>query len=214
MPIRTSVPIEVFDQESFHQIDKRVTGIAFDIHNEFGRYLDEELYQGELTRRCQASGLSVQPELQITASLEDFRKDYYADHLVNQGVIIETKAVATLSPPHTGQTLNYLFLCGLHHGTLLNFRTERVQHEFVSTRLTPVDRQRHEIITRHWKPQTTECERLPSLFIRLLNEWGAFLDPILYRDALTHFLGGEAHVVQAIPIQSAGRIIGAQKCAW
>ena len=34
MPIQTAVPVQVFDQESFHQVDKRVTGIAFDIHND------------------------------------------------------------------------------------------------------------------------------------------------------------------------------------
>ena len=135
MPIRTSVPIQVFDQEAFHQIDKRVTGLAFDIHNEFGRYLNESLYQCELTRRCRAVGFEVEPELHITVSLDDFSKEYYSDHLVNQGVIIETKAVAALNPAHKGQTLNYLFLCGLHHATMLNFRPERVQHEFVSTRL-------------------------------------------------------------------------------
>ena len=48
MPITTAVPIKVFDQDQFHPIDTRVTGFAFDIHNEFGRYLEEGLYQNEL----------------------------------------------------------------------------------------------------------------------------------------------------------------------
>ncbi len=57
MPIWTSSPIKIIDQETFHQIDRKVTGLAFDIHNEFGRYLDEEFYQAELARRCQRAGL-------------------------------------------------------------------------------------------------------------------------------------------------------------
>jgi hypothetical protein len=32
MPIFTSTPLTVFDQESFHAVDKIVTGCAFDIH--------------------------------------------------------------------------------------------------------------------------------------------------------------------------------------
>ncbi len=211
MPVRTSVPIQTFDQEAFHQIDKRVTGIAFDIHNQFGRYLDERLYQRELTRRCRTIGFAVEPELHITVSLDDFSKDYYADHLVNGGVIIETKAAASLSPAHQGQTLNYLFLCGLQHATLLNFRTERVQHEFVSTRLTRVDRSRFTVTDGDWKAHAPGCDRLRDLMLRLLTEWGAYLDPILYRDALTHFLGGEERVVREVCVQSAGESIGTQK---
>jgi GxxExxY protein len=211
MPIQTSVPIRIFDQESFHQVDRRVTGMAFDIHNEFGRFLDENLYQGELTRRCRASGLAVQAELEISVSLGDFNKYYFADHLINQGVIIETKTAAALSTAHKGQTLNYLFLCGLHHATLLNFRTERVLHEFVSTRLTSADRHRYEVVALDWKPLTARCQELQKVMHQLLNEWGAFLDPVLFRDALTHFLGGEERVVREISVQSDGERIGTQK---
>ncbi len=211
MPIRTSVPIRLFDQEAFHQVDKRVTGIAFDIHNEFGRFLEERLYQRELTRRCRASGLEVQPELEISVSLGDFNKYYLADHLINQGVIIELKAATALSPAHKGQTLNYLFLCGLHHATMLNFRTERVQHEFVSTRLTSAYRHRYEFVALDWEPLTSRCRELADIMDRVLTEWGAFLDPLLYRDALTFFLGGEERVVREIGVQSGDQLIGTQK---
>jgi GxxExxY protein len=211
MPIRTAVPIRVFDQESFHQIDRRVTGMAFDIHNEFGRYLDERLYQRELTRRCRDAGINVEPEMRITVELVDFSKDYFADHLVEQGVILETKAVSALSPAHKGQLLNYLFLCGLHHGTVLNFRTERVQHEFVSTRLTAPRRHQYELNVFHWKPLSAACRHLHDILLRLLTEWGTFLDPILYRDACVHFLGGEARISREIIVQSQGQPIGTHK---
>jgi GxxExxY protein len=211
MPIRTAVPIRVFDQESYHQVDRRVTGLAFAIHNELGRYLDESLYQGELTRRCREVGFEVEPEMRITVGFEDFSKSYFADHLINGGVIVEDKAVAALGPAHKGQALNYLFLCGLHHATVLNFGSERVQHEFVSTRLTPAERRRYEVVRAHWNPLTPRCRELHDLLHQLLAEWGTFLDPILYRDALTHFLGGEERVVREVRVSSGGILIGAQK---
>ena len=211
MPIRTTVPVEVFDQERFHQVDHRVTGLAFDIHNEFGRYLQEPLYQRELARRCRAAGLEAELEFHISVALDGFRKDYYADLLVNRGVIVETKAAAALAPAHKGQTLKYLFLCGLHHGTLLNFQTERVQHEFVSTRLTRAERLRYELVTGDWKPLTPACESLHPLLLRLLAEWGVYLDPVLYRDAITYFLGGKERVLREIHVKSAGSIIGSQE---
>src|SRR6266511_3668790 len=191
MPIHTKVPIRVLDQEAFHQVDRCVTGLAFAIHNELGRFLDEGLYQGELTRRCRENGFEVEPELQITVSYGTFSKNYFADHLINQGTIVEDKAVSALNPAHKGQALNYLFLCGLHHATLLNFRTERVQHEFVSTRLTPAKRRRYQVVTSQWQPLTPRCRELHDLLQQLLTEWGAYLDPVLYRDAFMHFLGDD-----------------------
>ena len=211
MPIHPTKPIRVFDQESFHQVDRQVTGMAFDIHNEFGRYLDESLYKGELARRCRANGLEVHPELEIVVSLDDFVKRYFADHLVNQGVIIESKAASALSPAHIGQTLNYLFLCGLHHGSLLNFGSERVERRFVSTRLTAAARHNYECVDSQWDPLTARCEDMLELMHQLLNEWGAFLDPLLYRDALAHFLGREEPILQEIPVHSDGEWIGTQE---
>ena len=157
------------------------------------------------------SALTVEPELEISVSLGNFNKYYFADLLINQGVIVETKAAAALAAAHKGQTLNYLFLCGLHHATMLNFRTERVQHEFVSTRLSPADRQRYEYVASDWTPLTMRCHELQDIMDRLLTEWVAFLDPILYRDALTYFLGGEERVIREIAVRSGDELIGTQK---
>lgn len=127
MPITTSVPIKVFDQEEFHAVDKVARGLAFDMHNEMGRYLDERLYQAELTARLKNRGFEVAREMKITLSLDGFEKEYFVDLLVDGGVIIETKTAESLTPAHRAQVLNYLYLCGLFHGALLNFRMERVQ---------------------------------------------------------------------------------------
>jgi len=210
MPITTSVPIAVLDQESFHEVDRIATGCAFDIHNELGRYLDEPLYQAELAARLSDHKLSVAREMKISLSLDDYARDYYVDLLVDGGVIIETKAVEALVPAHRAQTLNYLYLCGLSHATLLNFRPERVEHEFVSTRLTPASRRRLSWNLDQWKPLTKRCKILHASLVRVLAEWGSGLDPALYRDALTHFLGGEAKVIRAVEVVSAKRSIGAQ----
>jgi len=211
MPIFTAAPVNVFDQESFHRIDRRVTGLVFDIHNEFGRYLDEKLYQNELARRCGSAGFEVIPEFQMTTSLNGFEKSYFADLLIDRGVIVETKAISGLGPMQKGQTLNYLFMCGLHHGTLLNFRPERVEHEFVSTRLTHETRQQFEFMTPHWKQLTPECDRFRELLLQCLSEWGTYLDPHLYRDAVTYFLGDKDQIVRQVPILSDGTVIGTQE---
>lgn len=211
MPIITSTPIAVSDQESFHAVDKIATGCAFDIHNEMGRYLDERLYQAELAARLRDQRLAVVREMKITLTLDGFGRDYYVDILVNGAVIIETKTAEALTAAHRAQVLNYLYLCGLHHATLLNFRPERVQHEFVSTRLTPESRRQVTWNLGDWKPLCAGCETLHSTMQRALADWGSGLDPALYRDAVVYFLGGEAKVIREVEVASAHGVIGTQK---
>ena len=211
MPIFTSSPITVFDQESFHAVDEIATGCAFDIHNEMGRYLDERLYQTELAARLNDRTLAVVREMKITLALDGFTRDYYVDILVNGGVIVETKCDEALAPAHRAQVLNYLYLCGLRHGTLLNFRPERVQHEFVSTGLTPESRRQVSWNLDGWKPLSAGCETLRDILQRALLDWGSGLDPVLYRDAVTHFLGGESKVVREVEVVTTHGVIGTQK---
>lgn len=210
MPIQTSAPITVFDQEAFHAVDKVVRGCAFDIHNELGRYLDERLYQAELAARLSARNMSASREMRMTLTLDDFSRDYFADLLVNGGVIIETKAVNKLTHAHKAQTLTYLYLCGLHHGTLLNLRPDRVEHQFVSTTLTMKDRRRIELNLQGWKPFTPRCETLYTTLNRALADWGARLSPVLYRDIIVHFLGGESEVAHKVEVRSNHGPLGKQ----
>lgn len=211
MPVVTSVPIAVFDQEAFHAIDKMVTGEAFKVHNQFGRYMDEGLYQAELAQRFLARGFEVTRELKMTLTLDDFSKDYYADFLVNGGVIVETKTAETLTKEHTAQVLNYLFMSGLHHASLLNLRPESVQHRFVSTSFTLEQRQNITWDATNWEPLCAACDTLKTTLTRTLGDWGARLDPLAYRDVVTHFLGGRSTVLKEVEIRSEHGLLGRQK---
>jgi len=124
--------------------------IVFDVHNEFGRLLDEELYKQEVAERCAIAGLQAEREVRIRVVHEGFAKDYSMDLLVSRGYMLEAKAAERLMAAHRAQSLNYLLLAGLNHGKLVNFRTDRVEHEFVSTTLTLHDRRQIELITDDW----------------------------------------------------------------
>lgn len=211
MPIFTSVPITIFDQESFHDIDRVVTGAAFDLHNEVGRYLDERLYQAEMAVRLEEQKLVPVREMKITVTLDDFTRVYYVDVLVSGGVIVEIKTAETLTAAHRAQALHYLYLCGLHHATLLNFRPARVQHEFVSTHLTPALRRQVLWDLSAWKPLSPGCTGLYDTLQRALADWGSCLETTLYRDVIPHFLGGEANVIREVDIASTHGTMGTQK---
>jgi len=211
MPIKVETEIQVFDQEHFHSLDKKLMRIVFDVHNEFGRFLDEALYKSEIAARWIAAGLGTsEREVRISVTHDTFRKDYFMDLLFNHGLMLEAKAAEALAGPHRTQGLNYLFLTGMRHGRLANFRPEKVQHEFLSTRLTPEKRRRLKIQGSTWRPANVDSEWLRERVLALLNDWGAFLEIGLYREAITHFLGGPERVIQLIPVHSNGRLVGTQ----
>jgi len=211
MPIVPSVEIRIFTQEEFHDVDRRVMGVVFDAHNDFGRFLDEVLYKREIAATCAERGiLPAEKEVPIRVTHGSFCKDYFMDLLFCRGVVFELKVVEALSPAHRAQALSYLFLTGTQHGKLVNLRPEKVQPEFVSTGLTEESRRRFSVIDASWRDVNTESAWLKGKMVDLLNDWGAFLEIGLYRDAITHFLGGPGKVIRPVEIFSSRGLLGEQ----
>ena len=212
MPIEVERgPLRVLSQDEFHEVDRAVMRIVFDIHNEFGRFLDELLYKREIASRCAEAGIPSERERRVWVRHREFVKEYRLDLVFMNGTITEAKTVESLAPAHVAQTLNYVLLTGTHHAKLVNLRSEKVQWQFVSTQLTPELRRRFTIEDRHWKSVSPRSELLRQTLIDLVGDWGAFLECNLYRDGMTHELGGDANVIRRIPVFSGDREIGEQE---
>lgn len=211
MPIEVQTEIRVFNQEEFHALDRKLMRIVFDVHNEFGRFLDEKLYQREVATRWLEAGFGdAEQEVAIAVRHESFVKEYRMDLLFNRGLMLEGKAAEAIVASHRAQSLNYLLMAGMHHGKLVNFRPGRVEHEFVSTRLTLELRRRFTVIDAGWRAVSDECRWLRAKVTGLLQDWGGFLELGLYREAVTHFLGGQDTVMQPVTVHSGARVIGEQ----
>ena len=211
MPIELSSPVHRISQPEFHAIDELVTGMAFDIHNEFGRFCDENIYQNELLHRCKNRGIVGYSESEIRVSYDTFSKSYFTDLLLNNCIIYELKTVQALTGVHRKQVLNYLLLANLAHGALINFRPVSVQHEFASTQLTANKRFDCTFLEDNWQALDDCSTRFRNLMENLIKEWGAFLDSNLFTEATTHFFGGEDRVITPIPIVEGSRSLGHQK---
>lgn len=212
MPIEVDSEIRVFTRDEFHSLAHRVLGIAFDIHNEFGRLLNESIYKRALALRCAAAGiLPARQEVQITVRFEGFEKPYFMDLLFALGLMVELKTVEGLTKAHFSQTLHYLMLTGMSHGLLLNLRQERVTHQFVSTTLDLAERRRFTIHDRNWRPVNEPSRWLRETVARLLADWGAFLQVALYREAIIHLLGGPAVVLRRIAIFDGDQSLGSEE---
>ena len=211
MPINCRFDTEIMSRDQFHEIDHIVMRHAFDIQNELGRFCHESIYQTELIRRCTASGVATISEGEITVSLDSFRKSYYVDALIASGAVYELKAVRDLMGNHESQLLNYLFLANLAHGKLINFTSPSIQHRFVTTTLDAKRRFSFSINDGSWNASLPSSPVLRGVVLRLLEEWGAFLDINLYKEAVVHFLGGKASLMRPVEISVEGCSAGRQK---
>jgi len=100
-----------------------VMGAAFEVYNTLGSGFLEEVYQQsfevELSRRH--IPFQSQFELQLHYKEVKLKKTYVADLIAFRTLIIELKAVSSLTNEHLAQVMNYLKASRRHIGYLINF---------------------------------------------------------------------------------------------
>ncbi len=206
MPIDVRADLVEMTQARFATIAYEVMSKAFAVHKELGNLFDEAVYRNALADRLN----DVVTEVQIDVRYRDFCKVYFMDALVVGGAVFELKAVKELHESHRSQLLHYLLLADLHHGTLINFGTGTVEHEFVNAPLTHEDRRSFAVEDRGWIATDGFGSNEKDLLLDILRNWGAGLDGALYREALLHFLGGADRVLTRLDVHHDGRYIGQQ----
>lgn len=197
MPIELSTPVRRVSQDEFHVIDRVMLGHAFRIHNSHGRLLDETVYQAMLADKCASSGMRAAREVRVRVSHGAFSKDYRIDLLLEESVIVEIKTATCLSPAHRSQGLNYLLLADSAHGSLVNFRTPKVEREFLSAKARSWDRCRFEVRAVGW-PDCVLHRKLRQAVVSLGGDIGLGLDKALYLEAIVSLLGLNRHPVEVM----------------
>ena len=116
------------DKHGLNILSEEVIGCAFKVSNILGACFLEKIYQNALVMELYRANLTAEKEKAITVCYkEKVVCDYFADILVNQQVIIKTKAVQSLNEIHQAQLLNYLKAANLPLGLFINFGTPKVQ---------------------------------------------------------------------------------------
>jgi len=184
-------------------------GVLFGVHNEFGRLMEEGIYQQVIQRRCQTAGIvPVRSEVEIRVRYGDFQKSYFMDLLFAHGLMVESKTVEMLNNAHYAQALQYLLLTGMQHGLLINMRLDEVKKRYISTTLDSAERRRIVVCDDQWQPVNDSSQQLRRIILELLDEWGAFLQTSLYREAIIHFFGGSSVVLRRVAIYDGNTVLG------
>ena len=110
------------------QLTARIIGCAMLVHRTLGAGFLESVYQTALANELRGMGLLVEREKHIQVRYRNVVVgDFCADLLIDSRVLIETKAVRSLTPAHEVQLVNYLTATGIEVGLLLNFGAERLE---------------------------------------------------------------------------------------
>jgi len=106
-------------------LSESVIGAAIAVHRALGPGLLESAYEECLCYELSKRGLSFERQRPLPVRYEEVLLDcgYRMDLVVKQSLVVEIKAVETLTRLHEAQLLTYLKLSGLRKGLLLNFNS-------------------------------------------------------------------------------------------
>lgn len=108
----------IYSEETY-----KLIGLCMKVHQELGCGFLEPVYQEAFEVLLKAEGIPYQREKLMPIYFLDHKlnKEYYADFVCYDKIILEFKAVSSLTAAHEAQLLNYLKASKMRVGLLCNF---------------------------------------------------------------------------------------------
>ena len=109
---------EIYKDEGY-----KLMGAAFEVYNEQGYGLAEEIYQESLELELEMRGIAFRAKQELACFYKglELKKRYVPDLFVFNCLIVELKAVSQLLPEHEAQLFNYMRITKQPVGYLINF---------------------------------------------------------------------------------------------
>jgi GxxExxY protein len=109
----------------------KVIGCGMEVHKELGCGFLEAVYQEALERELAAQKVPFksQQALEISYKGKPLNKSYQPDFICFGKIIVEIKAISSLSGTEEAQLLNYLKASGLNVGLLINFGAKSLEYK-------------------------------------------------------------------------------------
>jgi len=102
-----------------------------EVHKELGCGFLEAIYQEALEREFATQGIPFRSQSVVAIAYKGkpLNKTYQPDFICYDEVIVEIKAMASLSGIEEAQLINYLKATGLKVGLLINFGSKSLEHK-------------------------------------------------------------------------------------
>jgi GxxExxY protein len=107
----------------------RLIGLCMEIHRELGKGHDEVIYKDALVVELNRASVPFARERKFEVNYKGvvLPHFYYADFVVADKILFETKAAESLTDAHVKQVLNYLAASKLRLGLLVNFGADSLE---------------------------------------------------------------------------------------
>ena len=109
--------------EKASNLTETIIGAAIEVHRDKGPGLIESIYEWCLSREFDLQKLSYERQKTVIIDYKGFTREQPLrfDLLVQECLLIETKAVAQVLPIHKAQLLSYMKLLNVPIGLVINF---------------------------------------------------------------------------------------------
>jgi len=121
--------MKLLDEDLTYQI----IGCCIEVHKNLGKGFNEVVYKDALEIEFKLRNIPYQREKEFTIDYKGFMlpRKYIADFVAFDRIILEVKAIESLTNSHLKQTLNYLATSKLRLGLLVNFGEDSLKHKRV-----------------------------------------------------------------------------------
>jgi GxxExxY protein len=109
----------------------RIIGCAVEVHRDLGCGFLEAVYQEALGEEfgIQEIPFRSQPTVEILYKGKPLTKTYQPDFICYDEIIVEIKAISSLTGLEEAQLINYLKATGMKVGLLINFGSKSLEHK-------------------------------------------------------------------------------------
>lgn len=112
------------------ELTAKALAACFEVVRELGAGFLESIYERALLIALREKGLEAKAQFPLSVKFRGRTiGDFYADILLENKVILELKAVRTLTPEHQAQLINYLKATGVDIGLLVNFGNSKLEYK-------------------------------------------------------------------------------------
>ena len=113
------------------ELSFNIIGACMEVHKGLGKEFSEVVYGGALEIEFYKREIDYSREEKFSISYNGIKlkHHYIADFVIEKSVILEIKAIESLTSSHTKQTLNYLAASKLKLGLLVNFGEDSLSYK-------------------------------------------------------------------------------------
>ncbi len=116
-------PVYKSKESQLNDLSSKIIGAAIQVHSALGPGLLESTYETCLTYELRSQDIRAATQVALPVKYKGITLNagYRVDLIIEDSVIVELKAVDSLTQIHTAQILAYLKLSQLKLGLLINF---------------------------------------------------------------------------------------------